>query len=1515
MAMRVMPQPHSAAESSWGIPSRSSNSPRADESGSGGQTAADGPARKRFQKSTVASEASARRPPTHTTSSARVVPEPRPNFTSRRRSIRDQKNPLGPRLADFSPSKSDNYAHPFTSARTLDDPVAQQPPRNEPTEGTTNALGFSTSAGLRDNVENTAASFDFLASVSFDELHSSIAPNELKLSQFPAPGGGGTILPNRGPVNSSNAPQDRRDGGASAAAASAAAATRLGRSGSLLRRQTAAARPAGHAAPQNASATDSQAGSSLSVRSRRQSHFVPSSTAAAAARQPRKSIGPGVLDTALANQPGHPSRPSLAANGIRTMSTERATRVSIGPTATAASQGLRLLTTSRDSKARSLQPPPPQDPHAASSLTPDRARSSFIVTARSPGKSPSRIPTSPTSASKRLSAMPVHATGLGARTISPTDARRMKRMSMMPEPPPMPSTPSTPPTPLLDAPSGGRSTAHSPSLIPRKSVTPSSARNTPDHHRKSFGSGPSNASHNGATTTRAATGSQQQHRYSQGIATSRLPTPKARNVHSSAGGDEDEEVPPVPAIPKAYESPKETNAPPFFSARKSSLPLESGGPPAEYVDRRTAYTPEPSTTDRASRQTRGMAAGPGSDAEGKITATPGPARKSSQPMRLPPLNVLPLSTPTVAKVAALHRQGSNVAEARATTPPLRLTAKTPSTPMTASKVAFFSQSHRDDATPVQRGTRAESAALQTANASTGADPAHDDPRSGRHTMTPFASSSLPKSAADSGYLRIKDSGEYQPVILGVEPRASRPTGPRPQASARTLKDDPCSPAASPTELDTPSSGSSLRQRLSMGFKKSSSKNLHAGLDREADATVQPPRHDDMPPPRLPASATWSTSTVPSPSPSLKGTSHLQTRRRQGSLSNIMNGHSRIMSDSWTSRATTRTPKDGQPPTAAAAAAESTPTPSTASSIMSPVHKMLGSKSSMTAVRPKHLDQNLDADDLSAEEEMRKLASKRKNFEAAAKEVDELRRRAVPRERIAPTNALRNANLNIFERGEIIDYKDIYFCGVPNAKKHVGDLAAQTANFGYDDDRGDYNIVNGDHLAYRYEIVDILGKGSFGQVVRCVDHKTGGLVAIKIIRNKKRFHQQALVEVSILQKLREWVSEGKPLGAGPSADGREQDPQNRHSMVSFTQSFYFRGHLCISTELLGMNLYEFIKSNNFQGFSLKLIRRFTKQLLSSLVLLKSHRVIHCDLKPENVLLAHPVHSEIKVIDFGSSCFENEKVYTYIQSRFYRSPEVILGMTYGLPIDMWSVGCILAELHTGYPIFPGENEQEQLACIMEIFGPPEKHLIERSTRKKLFFDSLGKPRLTVSSKGRRRRPSSKTLQQALKCDDDAFLDFLTKCLRWDPERRLKPDEAMMHEFVTRTKKGGRGGRTQQLAGSTPVKRFNSITTLSGSRPLPEPPATSFKMSTARSRDAAVPGGGPSPAKASAVSAAKRQSTIVAPVSTAGIKRSSTGQNLSSSLPRVTPRSTSNRGELAAAAATVATNANAVSNPCRE
>ncbi|ODQ49759.1 kinase-like protein [Saitoella complicata NRRL Y-17804] len=403
-------------------------------------------------------------------------------------------------------------------------------------------------------------------------------------------------------------------------------------------------------------------------------------------------------------------------------------------------------------------------------------------------------------------------------------------------------------------------------------------------------------------------------------------------------------------------------------------------------------------------------------------------------------------------------------------------------------------------------------------------------------------------------------------------------------------------------------------------------------------------------------------------------------------------------------------------------------------------------------------------------EMRNLQTGRKHLADAAERekerlVEELWERST-RGRELTERELRDADLTLYEVGEIRDYNPVWFTGVPGTKKRQGDIARGEAGAGYDDERGDYLPVMGDHLAYRYQCVDMLGKGSFGSVIRCLDWKSGQWVAIKIIRNKKRFHAQAVIEVDILRRLTDW------------------DPDDVARVVRVEDDFYFRGHLCIVTGLLGMNLYEFVKGNGFIGCSLEMIRRFTIQLLESLVLLYKHKVIHCDLKPENVLLSHSLSSEIRTIDFGSSCFENEKVYTYIQSRFYRSPEVILGMNYGMPIDMWSLGCILAELYTGFPIFPGEDEKEQLACIMEIFGPPERHLIEKSDRRRIFFESNLKPKLHKSSKGKIRRPSTKSLAQALKftAADDSFLDFITKCLKWSPDARMTPMEALQHDFVT-------------------------------------------------------------------------------------------------------------------------------------
>ena len=153
-------------------------------------------------------------------------------------------------------------------------------------------------------------------------------------------------------------------------------------------------------------------------------------------------------------------------------------------------------------------------------------------------------------------------------------------------------------------------------------------------------------------------------------------------------------------------------------------------------------------------------------------------------------------------------------------------------------------------------------------------------------------------------------------------------------------------------------------------------------------------------------------------------------------------------------------------------------------------------------------------------ESEKKEKERKEREKERKEQEAQMKGTPP---MSPHSALKAyaPYLSLYERTEILEYPNVYFVG-PNAVKAPASPELTGCNFGFDDERGDYKIISKDHLCYRYEIVDTLGKGSFGQVLKCLDHKTGEYVAVKIIRNKKRFHCQALVEVKILECLNKWV---------------------------------------------------------------------------------------------------------------------------------------------------------------------------------------------------------------------------------------------------------------------------------------------------------------------------------------------------------------------------------------------------------
>nr|KAG5708673.1 hypothetical protein BaRGS_034890 [Batillaria attramentaria] len=266
--------------------------------------------------------------------------------------------------------------------------------------------------------------------------------------------------------------------------------------------------------------------------------------------------------------------------------------------------------------------------------------------------------------------------------------------------------------------------------------------------------------------------------------------------------------------------------------------------------------------------------------------------------------------------------------------------------------------------------------------------------------------------------------------------------------------------------------------------------------------------------------------------------------------------------------------------------------------------------------------------------------------------------------------------------------------------------AHVYNDGYDDANHDYIIKPNEKWNDRYEIDSLIGKGSFGQVVKAYDHGDQEQVAIKIIKNKKPFLNQAQIEVKLLELM------------------NRHDAENKYYIVRLKRHFMFRNHLCLVFELLSYNLYDLLRNTNFRGVSLNLTRKFAQQLCTALLFLATPElnIIHCDLKPENILLCNPKRSAIKIVDFGSSCQLGQRIYQYIQSRFYRSPEVLLGIPYDLAIDMWSLGCILVEMHTGEPLFAGSNEFDQMMKIVEVLGVPPRHILDQAQKTRKYFDQM-------------------------------------------------------------------------------------------------------------------------------------------------------------------------------------------------
>ncbi|XP_012505000.1 PREDICTED: homeodomain-interacting protein kinase 3 [Propithecus coquereli] len=254
--------------------------------------------------------------------------------------------------------------------------------------------------------------------------------------------------------------------------------------------------------------------------------------------------------------------------------------------------------------------------------------------------------------------------------------------------------------------------------------------------------------------------------------------------------------------------------------------------------------------------------------------------------------------------------------------------------------------------------------------------------------------------------------------------------------------------------------------------------------------------------------------------------------------------------------------------------------------------------------------------------------------------------------------------------------------------------------------GDYQLVQHEVLCSMkntYEVLDFLGRGTFGQVVKCWKRGTNEIVAIKILKNHPSYARQGQIEVSILARL-------------------STENADEYNFVRAYECFQHRNHTCLVFEMLEQNLYDFLKQNKFSPLPLKVIRPILQQVATALKKLKSLGLIHADLKPENIMLVDPVRQpyRVKVIDFGSASHVSKTVCsTYLQSRYYRAPEIILGLPFCEAIDMWSLGCVIAELFLGWPLYPGALEYDQIRYISQTQGLPGEQLLNVGTKSTRFF----------------------------------------------------------------------------------------------------------------------------------------------------------------------------------------------------
>jgi len=328
----------------------------------------------------------------------------------------------------------------------------------------------------------------------------------------------------------------------------------------------------------------------------------------------------------------------------------------------------------------------------------------------------------------------------------------------------------------------------------------------------------------------------------------------------------------------------------------------------------------------------------------------------------------------------------------------------------------------------------------------------------------------------------------------------------------------------------------------------------------------------------------------------------------------------------------------------------------------------------------------------------------------------------------------------------------------------------------------------------FHVKGLLGQGTFGNVLEIVNCETKEKLAMKVIRPQHEFHNQGQHELRMLKMIQKYFPDEPTLLQYKTAFY-----SNSASEVGTLQT-----HLCLIFPKFEMTLTHLLRGGSVKGFTMTSVSHVAKQLCHALNCLRKVGIHHRDIKPDNIMVRKPPVGdmvEVCLIDFGSATTNVEpSSKPYVQSRFYRAPEVMLGHTYTMDVDMWSFGCVLVELVFAKPIYLGQNEKEQLALINHFQGPFPRSIVEWGTATlcrefssdyDVHTNEIGYNMISASVKHYWSHDTLKDvcLKEKLCRQEDfsntqvrqGFYDFIRGCLQIDYTQRWTPEQAMGHPFL--------------------------------------------------------------------------------------------------------------------------------------